>query len=310
MSTFDFACLAPEDREKELLAELSHYKANIIAKHERLYLIKSSKQLRQTNLSWAQNSWLNPQIKSFASIGEAAKFLKSIQRNWALYSIKHHRRAQLIAEQLPQLRKLSAKLAPFPHQLPTAPLGSFSLLEKDLLIYSSQCSSPFPNGELLFVEPSTPPPSSAYLKLWEALVLCGSIPQSNETCIDLGSCPGSWTWALSKLCKKVISVDKASIDESLLHNPKVQYLKKDAFKIVPGELGQIDWLFSDVICFPEKLLELIQVWIEWKPELKTICTIKFRGEANPILVEQFKRIPGGKVFHCHHNKHELMFVRV
>jgi 23S rRNA (cytidine2498-2'-O)-methyltransferase len=50
--------------------------------------------------------WHNPMEIPIASIGNAAKKLRAIQRNWAHYSFAHHRRAALIADKLP---KVSAK---------------------------------------------------------------------------------------------------------------------------------------------------------------------------------------------------------
>src|SRR5262245_43807736 len=98
-----------------------------------------------------------------ASIGDAAKKLRAIQRNWALYSHAHHRRAALIAAKLP---KVSAKPLVFGALAPSAPLGSWTLIAADTLLAAPACSSPFSNGEVNFVEDRTAP-SRAYLKLWE-----------------------------------------------------------------------------------------------------------------------------------------------
>ena len=80
---------------------------------------------------------------------------------------------------------------------PAAPLGSWTLLDAGTLLASPHCTSPFPNGEVHFVEDRAGPPSRAYLKLWEALTLIGRRPQPGETCLDLGSSPGGWSWACS-----------------------------------------------------------------------------------------------------------------
>src|SRR5215470_2092904 len=75
--------------------------------------------------AWAQNVWNEPRRLAVASIGDAARQLRAIQRNWALYSHAFHRRAALIAGTLP---KVSAKPLRFPDPPPTAPLGSWTLL--------------------------------------------------------------------------------------------------------------------------------------------------------------------------------------
>src|SRR5262245_65962394 len=100
-----------------------------------------------------------------ASIGDAANKLRAIQRNWALYSAAHHRRAALILEKLP---KVSAKPLRFGDPVPAAPLGSWTLLDPATVLAAPRCSSAFPNGEVQFVEDRTAPPSRAYLNLWAA----------------------------------------------------------------------------------------------------------------------------------------------
>jgi 23S rRNA (cytidine2498-2'-O)-methyltransferase len=62
-----------------------------------------------------------PACIPFVSIGDAAKKLRAIQRNWTLYSFTQHRRAALIAEKLP---KVSANPLAFGTPAPMAPLGS------------------------------------------------------------------------------------------------------------------------------------------------------------------------------------------
>lgn len=185
------------------------------------------------------------------------------------------------------------------------------LVNRDLILASSQCSSAFPNGEPQFVEPVGPPqpPSAAYLKLWEALTLFKEHPVPGEKCLDLGACPGGWTWALQRLGAEVVSVDKAPLAPAIAVLPRVKVLKKDAFRMRPEDVGEIDWLFSDVICYPERLLELVQTWIAAQPKLRMICTIKFQGATDFETVEKFRRIPGSHVQHLFHNKHELTWFR-
>ena len=134
---------------------------------------------------WSQNIWLEPLRMPIASIGDAAKQLKALQRNWVLYPNEHVRRATLIQEQLPHV---SGKPLRFPAEPPTAMLGSWTLLDKDTVLASPRCSSPFPHGEPQFEEQKSGPPSRAYLKLWEAFTLIGSRPVPGARCLDAGSC--------------------------------------------------------------------------------------------------------------------------
>ena len=133
---------------------------------------------------------------------------------------------------------------------PTAPLGSWTLLDPGTLLAAPSCTSPFPNGEVSFVEDRQAPPSRAYLKLWEVFTLFGEQPLPGERCLDLGSSPGGWTWVLQRLGAHVISVDKAPLDPRIAALPWVEVRRESAFALDPKGIGGIDWLFSDVVCYP------------------------------------------------------------
>src|SRR5438132_9337625 len=110
--------------------------------------------------AWAANVWLDPQEIAIASISDAAAKLRAIQRNWTVYAPHLYRRAALIQEQLP---KVSSKPLVFGMPPPTAPLGSWTLLDPGTMLVSPHCTSSFPHGEVHFVEDRSGPPSRAYL---------------------------------------------------------------------------------------------------------------------------------------------------
>ncbi|MFN8390404.1 MAG: SAM-dependent methyltransferase [Bdellovibrionota bacterium] len=291
--------LAPEDLVVPMLEELG----KPLETHERLVLVKGIAK----PCAWAQNIWLAPYRFEFSSIADAAKQLRAVQRNWALYSSQLHRRAKLIQEQLPHV---SAKPIEFPGKLPSSPLGSWTLIAPNTILCSAECSSPVPNGELRFVENRSDPPSRAYLKLWEALTLCGRYPQAGERCLDAGASPGGWTWVLAQLGAEVWSVDRSTLAPELMRNTRVHFQKGDAFSILPSGEQTFDWVFSDVICYPEKLLEWIELWLRQEQPPNMICTLKFQGEKPYGVIKRFRNIPGGRVLHLFHNKHELTWIYV
>ena len=239
------------------------------------------------------------------SIGSAAKTLRDIQRNWAMYAPLHHRRAALILERLPHV---SAKPIVFPAKAPTAPLGSWTLLSPNRLLAAARCSSPFANGEVAFVEDRTGPPNRAYLKLWEALVRLGRWPGPGERCLDLGASPGGWTWVLAALGAEVIAVDKAPLDPKVAAMPGVTWRGESAFALKPESVGAVDWLFSDIVCYPARLLRLVETWRSSGLVRNFACTLKFQGETDHDTAAAFAAIPGAQVVHLHHNKHELTFL--
>ncbi|MDF2763331.1 MAG: hypothetical protein K0S81_325 [Rhodospirillales bacterium] len=252
--------------------------------------------------AWSQNVWHEPMRIEIASIGDAAKKLRALQRNWALYDFQLHRRAALIQAQLP---KVSAKPLRFGEPPPSAPLGSWTLLDANTILAAPRCSSPFPHGEARFVEDRTGPPSRAYLKLWEAFTLLGRKPGPGELCLDLGAAPGGWSWALQKMGAEVISVDKAPLDPAVAALPGIAHLRQSAFALDPAEVGPVDWLCSDVICYPARLLALVQRWLESGRARNYLCTIKFQGSTDHATARAFASIPGARLMHLSVNKHEL-----
>ncbi len=294
------AYLAPDGFLPELLAELGDAVATV---HGRLVVAEGE----PADIAWAANTWLDPVLFQIVSIKEAARQLKALQRNWALYSFAHHRRAALIAAELPHV---SAKPLVFPMPAPAAALGSFTLLEPNLMLASARCSSPFPNGEARFVEDKLGPPNRAYLKLWEALTLIGDKPGPGDLCLDLGASPGGWTSVLAGLGARVIAVDKAPLDPTVAAMPGVLERRESAFGLEPKSVGPVDWLFSDVICYPARLLALVLRWLEAGMARRFVCTVKFQGETDFDAVRAFKAIPGSRLMHLHHNKHELTWAKL
>ncbi len=295
------AYLAADGFEAQLQEELQRVRAPICAQHGRLFISDAP----AVQSVWAANIWHDCLDLPVTSIGEAAKTLRAIQRNWAMYAPLHHRRAALIQERLPHV---SAKPIVFPAAAPTAPLGSWTLLAPDRMLAAARCSSPFPNGEVTFIEDKSGPPSRAYLKLWEALVQLRRWPQPGERCVDLGASPGGWTYVLAKLGALVVAVDKAPLDAKVAAMPGVQWRGESAFAIDPESIGPVDWLFSDVICYPARLLRLVERWRGSGLVRNFVCTIKFQGETDHDSAAAFAALPGAHVMHLHHNKHELTFI--
>ena len=290
--------LAAEGQLADMLAEINQVPALTLG---RLAIVEGAAR----PIAWAANTWYEVQRIPIASIAEGARALRDIQRNWALYSEKLHRRASLIAERLPHV---SAKPLKFPAAAPTSPLGSWTLLDANTILAAPRCSSSFPHGEVRFVEDRSGPPNRAYLKLWEALTLAGRMPGAGSLCLDLGSSPGGWSWVLHKLGARVISVDKAPLDPAIAALPGIDYRRMSAFALQPTEIGPVDWLFSDVICYPQRLLRLVERWLEAGTCRRLVCTLKFQGATDHETARRFAAIPGSRLLHLHHNKHELTWI--
>jgi 23S rRNA (cytidine2498-2'-O)-methyltransferase len=292
------AYLAAEGYETPLAEELGRRSARVECWHGRLALSP----MPPVPAAWALDTWISPVELPAGSIKAAADALRGIQRNWAGYTAGHFRRMALIQGRLPPV-----KAAPlmFPSPAPTAHLGAWTLLAPDRLLASPTKTSPFVNGECQFVEDRIGPPSRAYLKLWEACTRLGVWPGPGETCFDLGASPGGWTWAIASLGARVVAVDKAPLAPAVAAMPGVEMRQDSAFGVVPEP---VDWLFSDVIAYPDRLLALVRRWIEAGAPKRIVCTIKFQGETDHDAADAFAAIPGGRVMHLFHNRHELTFV--
>ncbi|MBU8536485.1 SAM-dependent methyltransferase [Falsiroseomonas tokyonensis] len=297
------AYLAAEGFEHDLAEELSRAGRRVSAWHGRLALSPDP----PGPAAWALEVWTAPQEIPVPSVKQAADALRAIQRNWAGYAAAHHRRSALITEKLPPVK---ARPLAFPEPAPTGHLGAWTLLAPDRLLASPTKTSPFVNGEVAFLEDREGPPSRAYLKLWEALTRLGRHPGPGETCLDLGAAPGGWTWVLAKLGATVVAVDKAPLDPAVAAMPGVTMRAESAFGLDPRTEPRVDWLFSDVICYPSRLLALVQRWIAADAARNFVCTLKFQGETDHATAEAFAAIPGAVLFHGAHNKHELTFARL
>ncbi len=292
------AYLAPEGLEDTLAEELARRGVTISAWHGRLALSPEP----PAASAWALDVWTAPREIEIASVKSAADALRAVQRNWSAYPVLHHRRMALIADRLPPVK---ARALQFPEAAPAGHLGAWTLLAPDRMLASPTKSSPFVNGECLFLEDHFNPPSRAYLKMWEACTRLGAWPKPGDMCLDLGASPGGWTWAIADLGATVTAIDKADLHPRVAAMPGVTLRRESAFALQPEK---IDWLFSDIIAYPERLLALVKAWIAAAAPGRIVCTIKFQGATDHEAADAFAAIEGGRLMHLYHNKHELTFV--
>jgi 23S rRNA (cytidine2498-2'-O)-methyltransferase len=126
--------------------------------------------------------------------------------------------------------------------------------------------------------------------------------------IDAGACPGGWTWVFDKLGATVTAIDRSPLAPDLMTKPNITFLKHDAFTLKPADFGPVDWVCSDVICYPPRLLEWIREWLDSDLCQNFICTIKMQGAADHETTRAFADIPGSRVVHLTANKNELTWI--
>lgn len=286
------------DHDDQLLAELG---ARVSA--EALGDGVLSSQAAPAPCAWAADIWSGCEQLRIDSIGQAARSLRERGAWWQHFPLRAVRRGELIAKKLPRIKDRPWVL---PWQRRPRPCRGYTLLDTNTLLLSGQRWRPT-LGKPRLLEPDQTPPSRAYGKLWEALCLLGAHPGPGDRVFDLGSCPGSWTWALANCGCEVTAVDKAPLDPAIAAMPNVTELTGSAFAVDPRH-HQADWIFSDVICYPRRMHTFISRWLELGGCERFVITIKLQGEAGLEAIASFQDL-GGQVAHLWHNKHEVTFIK-
>ena len=135
-----------------------------------------------------------------------------------------------------------------------------------------------------------------------------ALPQRGTRCVDAGACPGGWTWVLNNLGAEITAIDRSPLADFLMREPQITFIQHDAFTLTPESLGKQDWVCSDVICYPPRLLEWVERWRASGLCSKFICTIKMQGAPDFDTIRRFAEIPHSKIVHLTANKHELTWL--
>lgn len=291
-------CIFSQDYKNELREELRFLKLNSVYETDQLIALAED----SVEPAWAQCVWKNVQSLKIDSIGDARKKLGKISDKWRYFGGQFNRRGSLIAGGLDLAKPPERVLVPSREQLATP---VFTLVDPNQILYSDTIERPQVDGRIEFVENKSIPPSRAYLKLWEALTILGEYPNKQEKVLDLGASPGSWSWALAELGSNVLSLDRSPLDPKVSKYDNIQFSVGDAFEFEPVKM---DWVFSDVICFPQKLYSYLQKWISSGYCEKFVCTLKFTGTPDFTVIDQFRRLPRSRVLHLFHNKNEVTWI--
>jgi len=145
--------------------------------------------------------------------------------------------------------------------------------------------SPWPGG-VAPIGADRRPPSRAYRKLLEAQAQTGREIQKGQTVADLGASPGGWSFVALDRGAHVVAIDRSPLDEPLMRHRRLRFVTGDAFRFRPDE--PVDWMLTDVAAYPERTLQLIRDWLTngWCRSL--IATVKFVGDKQYAILEDFK----------------------
>ncbi|TKB49457.1 23S rRNA (cytidine(2498)-2'-O)-methyltransferase RlmM [Ferrimonas sediminicola] len=129
----------------------------------------------------------------------------------------------------------------------------------------SDNGSPFYMGIPRLKFPSDAP-SRSTLKLDEAFLVFLSEEEAEERlhgglyAVDLGACPGGWTYQLVRRGMFVSSVDNGAMADSLMETGQVTHFAEDGFKFVPDD-PRIHWMVCDMADKPHRVAARMATWI-------------------------------------------------
>jgi 23S rRNA (cytidine2498-2'-O)-methyltransferase len=197
----------------------------------------------------------------------------------------------------------------------------FTATDSAFVGYSySNNNSPLPLGILRLKMPSDAP-SRSTLKLDEAFQTF--IPKSEQAerlrgstyAVDLGACPGGWTYQLVKRSMFVYAVDNGAMDKALMDSGLVTYCPEDGFKFKAKK--PIYWLVCDMIEQPQKVARLMAQWVASKRCKEAMFNLKLPmkkryesvQESLAIIDDEIKLHHAGQyvlqVKHLYHNREEV-----
>ncbi|GGB01442.1 23S rRNA (cytidine(2498)-2'-O)-methyltransferase RlmM [Agarivorans gilvus] len=125
--------------------------------------------------------------------------------------------------------------------------------------------NPQHNGILRLKFPSQAP-SRSTLKLDEAFMVLLNQQEreqylvNGQHAVDLGACPGGWTYQLVRRNMFVAAIDNGPMAESLMETGQVQHYREDGFKYQP-ERSNVSWLVCDMVERPAKVTKLMLKWL-------------------------------------------------
>lgn len=167
-------------------------------------------------------------------------------------------------------------------------------------------------------------PSRSTLKLEEAIQSFCTPEQQRElfaagmSAVDLGACPGGWTYQLVSRGIHTEAIDNGAMDEALMQTGLVDYRAVDGFSYQPKD-GHVDWLVCDMIEKPDRVATLMADWLLKGLASAAIFNLKLpmkkRYQTLMPLIEMFElRLHSNEesvlmtAKHLYHNRDEVTFM--
>ena len=177
--------------------------------------------------------------------------------------------------------------------------------------------NPLPGGIMRLKFPAESP-SRSTLKLDEAFLTF--IPEKEReqrlkaglNAVDLGACPGGWTYQLVRRGMFVQAVDNGLMADSLMETGQVSHFREDGFKFKPKKKN-VHWLVCDMIEQPQKVAKLMAQWVndDWCKEAMFNLKLPMKRrlesvlECMEIIAQELNHEFDCKAKHLYHNRDEI-----
>ncbi|WP_144391733.1 23S rRNA (cytidine(2498)-2'-O)-methyltransferase RlmM [Pleionea sediminis] len=133
-------------------------------------------------------------------------------------------------------------------------------------------------------------PSRSTLKLDEAILHFLDAKERNslfglgKTAVDLGACPGGWTYQLVRRELQVMAIDNGDMADSLMSSGQVEHIKADGFVYRPPY--PVNWLVCDMVEKPSRIAGLMADWIKDGASERAIFNLKLPMKKRYAMVKE------------------------
>ncbi|MGF1747503.1 MULTISPECIES: 23S rRNA (cytidine(2498)-2'-O)-methyltransferase RlmM [Vibrio] len=102
--------------------------------------------------------------------------------------------------------------------------------------------------------------------------------------VDLGACPGGWTYQLVRRSMFVHAIDNGMMADSLMDTGQVKHHQADGFKFEPPRKN-VTWLVCDMIEKPSRVAQLMGEWLikGWAKETIFNLKLPMKGRYDEVL---------------------------
>lgn len=174
-----------------------------------------------------------------------------------------------------------------------------------------------PRGGIVRLRFPSEAPSRSTLKLEEAFMVLLSEAERERwlkpgmTAVDLGACPGGWTYQFVRRSIRVQAIDNGPMAETLMATGLVEHIRADGFQFRPRKA--VDWLVCDMVEQPIRVANLIAEWLREGHCQRAIFNLKLpmkkRYPEVQRCLEALREQAGGKLLlrarQLYHDREEI-----